>query len=75
MSKAILVMDMPKNCMRCPKADFAKCRITKRISTGYFRPVYCPLRKIPQAQNSNGNYVKGYNDCIDEILKGSEEHG
>lgn len=50
------------------------------------RPDWCPLKKIPRKlereivkEDYNGGYshgiVHGYNGCIDDILKGSEENG
>ena len=77
MSKAILVMDMPKNCLNCPLADWANCRITKKCNTGYYRPDSCPLRPMPEKKEVCGKYPQpdgitpsykiGYNACIDEI--------
>ena len=39
----------------------------------------CPLREVPQKEDKDRtrydtdyNYALGYNDCIDEILKGNE---
>ena len=71
MSKAILVLDMPKNCLNCPLADWANCRITKGVHTGYFRPDNCPLRDIPEKQEDlpANVYRDGWNACIDRILR------
>lgn len=74
MSKAILVMDMPKNCFHCKLQDWANCRIVKGCHTGYYRPDWCPLRPLPEKKELsliNSDFVRGYktgyNDCIDEI--------
>lgn len=37
----------------------------------------CPLKEMPQRANhpdwwDGGRYDKGYNDCIDEIMRGEE---
>lgn len=42
------------------------------------KPGWCPLRDLPEKANhpdycDNGRYDKGWNDCIDEILKGDAE--
>ena len=66
MSKAILVMDMPKNCLNCKMADWANCRITKICHTGCYRPDWCPLSPMPEKKAERNAYT-GYNQCIDEI--------
>ena len=72
MSKAILVLDMPKNCFHCKLQDWVNCRITKGCHTGYTRPDWCPLREVPQKQEDlpTNIYREGWNACIDEIMKG-----
>lgn len=92
MSKAILVMDMPKSCDVCdfvtvdekvgnmtctnPLSDEYGCDVTDYIGC---RAGGCPLKEVPQ-KAYNGTtletsqaYTRGWNACIDEILKGSEE--
>lgn len=78
MDKAILVLDMPKNCLNCKLQDWANCRIVKGCHTGENRPDWCPLKEVPErAYHENycdaGRYDKGYNDCLDEILGGSKD--
>ena len=84
--KAILVMDMPKNCFKCKLQDWANCRIVKGCHTGDTRPDWCPLKPAPQKQDICGKYNSeyyaqggkpasykiGYNACIDEILGDKE---
>lgn len=82
MSKSILVIDTPGNCTRCALYHYPSCRcyITSRIQNNIsddFKPDWCPLRDLPCKANhlnycDNGRYDKGWNDCIDEILKGDE---
>ena len=41
------------------------------------RPDWCPLKPMPEKANhpdwcDGGRYDKGYNACIDELLKGEE---
>lgn len=80
MSKAILVMDMPESCLNCPLSDWANCRFTKKCHTRNNRPDYCPLKPMPEYDSpainptvENTYYAQGWNDCIDEILKGGAE--
>lgn len=64
---------------------FNACRISGEIlkEDDYYkqRPNNCPLREVPQkkseATTTTSDYFKviGYNACIDEIMKGSEENG
>ena len=77
MSKAVLVMDMPKDCYECKLQDWLTCRIAKKCNTSHSRPDWCPLRELPERANhpdwcDGGRYDKGYNACIDELLKGEE---
>lgn len=89
MSKAILVMDMPNRCKGCDflltSNDKDFCRIVLReIDDCDFyvkRSDWCPLKPIPDKKDRNkvvGDYLRGrcdgYNACIDEIMKGSEEN-
>lgn len=78
MSKAILVMDMPKSCFNCKLQDWANCRIVKGCHVGDSRPTWCPLKEVPQKKKDTlmtnyKRYVQGWNDCMDRILEGSEE--
>lgn len=79
MGKAILILDMPKNCFHCKLQDWANCRIVKGCHTGDTRPDWCPLKEMPQKPDyppiDESSFVAGYNACIDEILKGSEKNG
>ena len=62
MSKAILVMDMPKTCYECRLSnrlnpdELILCdgKIVSDTSTIFnLRPGWCPLREIPKRLNSN----------------------
>ena len=74
MSKAVLVMDIPKDCYECKLQDWLTCRIAKKCNTSHSRPDWCPLRELPKKKSvyTNGHYSDGYNACIDELLKGEE---
>ena len=74
MAKAVLVMDMPENCFKCKLQNWANCKITNKCHVGGCRPDWCPLRELPEKANhpaycDNGRFDKGWNACLDEILK------
>lgn len=81
MSKAVLVMDMPKDCYECKLQDWLNCRIAKKCNTSNSRPDWCPLRELPKKKPTIGKESEndilcmnaGYNACIDELL--GEEYG
>ena len=90
MSKAILVMDMPKSCGECN--IYASWQESAFSAREYWcpamdnkdvepnkKPDWCPLQELPKKQTihctdtAHHRFAKdGYNECIDEILKGSE---
>ena len=81
MSKSILVIDTPENCVKCILYHYTSCRcyITGRFQNNIsedYKPDWCPLRDLPGKANhpdycDNGRYDKGWNACIDKILKGA----
>ena len=84
MNKAILVMDMPKSCDECNLHYERDCEDYCDIGNEYIdinvlksKPDWCPLKEVPQKPDqppiNESSYVAGWNACIDEILKGSEE--
>ena len=84
MSKAVLVIDVPKCCYECfafdDSGDYPECLITKDFRGYRFRPreqkMYnCPLKPIPEKKllyTTSSDYLNGfdagYNACIDEII-------
>ena len=93
MSKAILVIDMPRTCEECPicqgvalDGDYV-CSIKdehgeeRGFDDGRCeKPDWCPLKPLPEYDSpainptvENVYYAQGWNDCIDEILKGGTE--
>lgn len=72
MSKAILVMDMPDSCDKCPLfhdhySDMCCGGLNKRgINYPYpkdFRQKWCPLKKLPDKEDptyENDEYDDGY---------------
>lgn len=80
MAKAVLVMDMPEDCTMCKfwnsKDDECYATGVEEISLNSeeAKPDWCPLRELPEKANhpdycDNGRFDKGWNACLDEILK------
>ena len=87
--KAILVIDMPKNCGECKlymnNGNNYWCKATGIDTTGFTMPVSCPLKPMPQKKKLEDLFSKqdfmlvhssyvGYNQCIEEIL-GEYDYG
>lgn len=85
MSKAILVIDMPKSCHGCPCAHSESdiCQATKGWVFSDAKEIPCPLKPMPQKKNteirlnSMNDWLEhservGFNNCIDELV-GDEE--
>lgn len=85
MSKAVLVMDMPKDCGKCNLYDheYDVCEPTDKNVRTFGKPNWCPLRELPSKyaekdftpikdERYDNGYEDGYNACIDELLKGEE---
>ena len=82
MAKAVLVMDMPECCVDCCCGYFERytkelnlvCGATGEDANNVEKPDWCPLRELPEKANhpdycDNGRFDKGWNACLDEILK------
>ena len=80
--KAILVIDMPKDCWDCHLVDeWENCNAIKMTSERYGvsvkqydkeRASWCPLRPLPhklQADWYTDGYKEGFNACLKEIEK------
>ena len=74
MNKAVLVIDMPKNCAECKLIHLQG--IGERICNAVdwpSRPSWCPLRPLPQKtyaefpDSYKYGYADGRNACLDEI--------
>ena len=84
MAKAMLIMDMPSNCYECELNNYHFCDVTgdniERYRNTEYKPTWCPLREVPQKKEDNlsihipynEGYLRGWNDCVDEILGGGE---
>lgn len=81
MAKAVLIMDMPEQtCQMCTLCyetenddEYLCCAAGKLLPDGE-KPDWCPLRELPKKANhpdycDNGRFDKGWNACLDEILK------
>ena len=83
MSKGIIVVDMPEKCCNCAMGFHNECsdrfecflEPTKELNDpDHVKPNWCPIKPIPEKAHhtnhcDNGRYDKGWNECIDEILK------
>lgn len=82
MAKAALIMDMPECCADCYCGYFERdtkelnlvCGATGEDANNVGKPDWCPLRELPEKTNhpdycDNGRFDKGWNACLDEILK------
>ena len=82
MAKAILVMDMPDCCDKCfaldDNGDYPMCGITQEqrgytFNTRARKMDKCPIKELPEKMKyHDGTYngeVKGWNLCLEEILK------
>ena len=86
MAKAVLVMDMPECCVDCCCGYFERytkelnlvCGATGEDANNVGKPDWCPLRELPEKANhpdycDNGRFDKGWNACLDKILKERKE--
>ena len=71
MSKGILLIDIPKCFCDCSILEYWHNNDGK--SDLSIRQPWCPLKELPEKMKyCNGTYngeVKGWNECIEEILK------
>lgn len=78
--KAILVIDMPSNCLDCPcEYDYMRCKATNYkldyVNADAEKPSWCPLRPLPhklQADWYTDGYKEGFNACLEEITGETE---
>ena len=83
MSKAVLVMDMPENCMKCPMVNSSDERILQDEDANFAADTWedlkagCPLvelpEKIPEPKEGYETIEEsvkrvGWNACIDKML-------
>ena len=79
MSKGIIVVDIPDKCDGCEMCGTLIGKVIcvatiKKINDINARPEWCPIRPMPERAFhedycDNGRYDKGWNECLDELLK------
>ena len=65
-AKAILVIDMPKNCDECTLNCDGICGAEQEP----VHSIVCPLKPMPQSKNDRyglDKYAMGWNECLKEI--------
>lgn len=81
MSKAVLVVYMPDSCEECDFHNYHFCNVTgENIDKNLYdimednKPSTCPLKELPKRRYYGREYfngdVKGWNDCLKEIVGG-----
>lgn len=86
MAKAVLVMDMPHDCLMCKFLDLdERCHavdVENPWSTDpeKAKPDWCPLRELPEKKTGNSymnskekGIVEGWNAFLDAIEEGAHE--
>lgn len=81
MSKSVLVIDTPENCMQCPLFDGADECIMQDDNTNFNADTIdelmqtCPLMDLPEkdmgtypVNTVDAGYAEGWNTCLDEIM-------
>ena len=82
MKRAVLVMDMPDCCAKCPLMDddcaggYCNAHDDDYIDipdTMGGKPDWCPLRELPEKKDITPlgpeSYISGWNDCLKEIAE------
>ena len=79
--KAILVIDMPEECLKCQMLNGNDECILQDEDASFNAETWddlrrgCPLRELPEymkgnpTKNYNQMYKAGYNACLDDILE------
>lgn len=80
--KAVLVIDMPNNCLECPLHDveYNYCVANDDAHSNtyiYERESWCPLRLLPEKKGNPiykvvGTYEDGFDACLKEITGETE---
>ena len=76
MSKAILVMDMPKNCFDCRFQEMGFCEAVHSVGEMIpdddleSKPDWCPLREIPEKLPLQGD-VSDLQKMLEEMRRAS----
>lgn len=86
--KGIIVVDIPESCLECKVSEkiwrgnelFVDCLYLEyTVKNPSKRDKNCPIKKMPEKMkvsrgmmNRLKDQIRGYNHCIDKILKGAE---
>lgn len=87
--KSFVVIDTPKCCLRCPlfkpfafgvKGGICSIKHESYVKDELGKPDYCPLIKVPEKMVVEDrwyseDYARGYDACIDELMKKGKEKG
>ena len=79
MAKAILIMEMPRNCAECGECEhedegWLYCRRLKDTARAFERHPNCPLKPMPEKRDmrflddASEYYRQVFNACIDAIF-------
>lgn len=72
MSKAILVIDMPESCDKCPllfRHKEERCCWAEGRNSFTTKPSWCPLKSVPdKVEVFMDDWADSYNACLKEIL-------
>lgn len=75
MNKAILVIDMPKNCQECVLNYQGDCYVSEYDGDDWVQ--FCPLKEAPtwllSIKPEADEYVRGWNDCVNKIIGDEDE--
>lgn len=80
MAKELLIVEEPIVCDMCwlsvQKVRGVYCRYKHRYNEEHKKPIWCPLKPMPQRKGKHGDmheydtdthYEQGWNDCLEEI--------
>ena len=78
--KAVLVIDIPEDCISCPcvNQELWNCQASKEYIEAEYktRPERCPLKHLPKKKNTDFHpnivYANGWNDCLKAITGETE---
>ncbi len=84
MSKGIIVLNnIPEDCVSCRFSILSAyggkfCKVVKEY-TYTDKPDWCPIKPVPdrachEEYWDNGRYDKGWNECLEAILKGGKDN-
>jgi len=82
MDKAILVIDMPETCDKCPlllRHEEERCCLPEKRNSFTTKPDWCPLKPAPEEQliwydDEKSDWERGYNNCLREIVGREEDY-